>query len=142
LYGVRPGVHSYTAKYLGDSVYAPSTSVPLSVTVPPRPPLIATVTTFAIATPPDPFTGNLDIGALIDVCKPSGAPDLTGTVQFFDGATLLVGASINGQESGAPPCGSGSPVRYRAGFGLATYLHGVSPGVHSYTPQYLSDSVS
>jgi hypothetical protein len=136
LSAVSPGTHTYTAVYSGDTVYAPSTSAATTVTVPARPALVATTNTLTASA--NAVTGDVSLGAAIEACPPAGAPNISGTVQFFDGSTPVTGSL---QILTPPPttghCGGGP---YTSRITLLT-LSAVSSGTHTYTAVYSGDTV-
>src|SRR5437868_173372 len=112
LLAVSPGTHTYTAVYSGDTIYAPSTSAAIPVTVPPRPVLITTTNTLSASA--NAVTGDVALFVNIDACPPAGAPNASGTVQFFEGSTA-VGSFTLSHLLPLPiytnPCG-GAPYMY------------------------------
>jgi hypothetical protein len=109
--GLSVGSHSFTAAYAGDGFFAASSSAPVKhdiVTVP---------TTLSIQAPAKSSCGD---NVLIKVSiVPSDAP---GTVQFFDGATLLGSRTLD-------PSGNAQ-----------ISVGGFTVGVHSLTAQYGGDA--
>ena len=105
------GTHSITAVYGGDANFGASTSAVLTQTVSKA----NSTTTIASNNNPSIFGQNVTLRATV---SPSGA---TGTVQFFDGATLL----------GAPTLSSGT-----ASLSIST----LSTGSHSITATYSGDA--
>ena len=78
------GTHAITAVYSGDSNYAGSTSPAFSQVVQKA----ATATSLASSVNPSVFGQSVTLTATVSVVAPgSGTP--TGTVHFYDGATLL-----------------------------------------------------
>ena len=106
------GSHSLTAHYLGDTVYPPSTSNSVSLTVG-----IKTNTTTSLATSSNPVTTGQSL-TLTATVSPAGA---TGQVQFSDGGTFL----------GAVALANGI-----ASFTTST----LSPGTHALLANYLGDA--
>ncbi len=131
--GASPGNHTYTAVFSGDSYYGPSTAVAVTVTIPPRASPIATATALTVHT--NPATGDVALVAAVEACPrpPTGTPDLTGTVQFFEGTTLVGSSSIARFGIGTSSCG-GSYIQ-----GQVT-LAAVSPGTHTYTAVFGGDA--
>jgi hypothetical protein len=89
----------------------------------------------------DPFTGNTSIGVLIVACPTvGGAPLPTGTVKFFEGATLLTTVSVAGISGPPPtpnPCGGFNPWAAAT----ADYFQpALPPGTHTYTAVYSGDA--
>ena len=84
-----PGVHSYTATYVGERGYSASVSAPLSVTV-------KFGTTLRVqAAPAQIFTGqNTTLTVLVDTSNQSPTPAPTGTVTFTGSATGQIGSSL------------------------------------------------
>ncbi len=87
--------NSITAKYLGDTNFAPSTSPPVIVTVGQA----ATTTTFIPSTTTPVFGQSVALAATVQAVSPGvGTP--TGMVKFFAGPTLLGMATLaNGTGS-------------------------------------------
>src|SRR5437588_9740127 len=138
LLAVSPGTHTYTAVYSGDTVYAPSTSAAIPVIVPPRPVLITTTNTLSASA--NAVTGNVTLFVNIDACPPAGAPNASGTVQFFEGSTAVGSFTLTNFLPPPPntnPCGGG-PYMYERG---QLTLPAVSPGTHTYTAVYSGDTV-
>ena len=108
--------NSITAKYLGDTNFAPSVSPPVIVTVGQA----ATTTTFIPSTTTPVFGQSVALAATVQAVSPGvGTP--TGTVKFFAGTTLLgMGTLANGSVS------------------IATTT--LPLGVNSITVQYLGDT--
>jgi len=132
------GTHTYTAVYSGDAYYAPSTSSATVVVVPPRPASIATTTTLDSSV--TAATGDVRLGALVAACpSSSGAPTPIGTVQIFEGATLIATLTLPtlGPPPQAGPCAS--PYDYRSNFANTT-LPAVAVGTHTYTAVYSGDA--
>ncbi|WP_422928206.1 beta strand repeat-containing protein [Singulisphaera sp. PoT] len=85
------GSDAVTAKYLGDSNFAPSTSAASTVTV-----SQASTTTSLTATPnPSPFGQPVTLTATISPVSP-GTGTASGTVEFFSGTTSLGTATLAG----------------------------------------------
>src|SRR6185437_10988002 len=65
----------------------------------------------------------------------------TGTVQFFDGATLVASVTLNNFFWPPPPinpCGGSNPYMFKL---ASVNLPAVSPGAHTYTAVYSGDAV-
>ncbi len=134
---VSPGTHNYTAVYGGDTYYAPSTSTAIVVVVPPRPASLPTVTVLSGSA--DQITGNVRLGASVAPCPPVvGAPVPVGTVQIFEGASLLTTLTLSplGNSPAPGPCGSGA---YTWNY-IPHTIPGASPGTHTYTAVYSGDT--
>jgi hypothetical protein len=134
-----PGTHTYTAVYSGDAFYAPTTSPPITVVVPPRPGVIPT--TMTLDGGADPFTGNTSLYAMAQACPAiGGAPGPTGTIKFFEGATLLTTVNVAGIVGPPPipnPCGGLNPwAATAAGY----FQPALPPGTHTYTAVYSGDA--
>jgi len=110
---LSPGSHSLTASYAGDTNDAPSTSPPVAESVGQS----TTATTTALAAAPNPSTAGQNVTLTATVTP--GNP--TGTVSFYDGASLL---------------GSGSLSNGVATFSTST----LSAGAHSLTASYGGDA--
>jgi len=110
---VSSGSHSLTASYAGDTNDAPSTSPPVTESVGPS----TTATTTALAAAPNPSTAGQNV-TLTATVTPGNS---TGTVSFYDGATLLGTASLSS--------------------GIATFAtSSLSAGGHSLTASYGGDT--
>src|SRR5205823_5900572 len=124
--------------YSGDAIYLPSTSTAFTLTVPPRQTLATTTTVGASV---NSISGDVRISALVDACAPGGAPAESGTLQFFDGATLV--GSVTLSTFGLPPttptpCSGGTIV---SNGNIPLTLPAVSPGPHTYTAVYSGDAI-
>ncbi len=106
------GPYNVTARYAGDSIYAPSISNPVSITVSPE---SSTTTVSVLTVNPQgialPFTGG-PFGSFVylraDVAGASGSGIPTGSVTFLDNGAPLVAASsltLNSQGNTATPNG-------------------------------------
>ncbi len=105
------GTHSLTAVYTGDTATAGSTSSALTQTVNQS----ATSTSLAADVNPSPF------GQAVTFTASVSPPGASGTVQFFDGGTLLGSASLTG--------------------GTASFAtDALTVGVHSMSAVYSSDN--
>jgi len=105
------GTHSLTASYPGDTNDTPSVSPPVTQTVGQQ------TTTTALASAPNPSNPGQNV-TLTATVMPSNA---TGTVSFFDGATMLGTGSLNG--------------------GVAIFsTTSLSAGSHSLTASYSGDT--
>jgi sugar lactone lactonase YvrE len=107
------GSHSIVAVYSGDAMYAGGTSAALSQSVN----KVATTVVPGSTLNPSTFTQAVGLTALV---TPGSA---TGTVQFFDGSTLLGTATLSG--------GAGSIT-----------ISTLAPGNHSITAVYSGDASS
>jgi FtsP/CotA-like multicopper oxidase with cupredoxin domain len=85
------GTDSITASYSGDNAFSTSTSSAVSVTVNP----LTTTTTMLTATPSTASFGS-SVLLTATVTPGSGTTVPTGTVTFYDGATSLGSAALNG----------------------------------------------
>jgi uncharacterized protein YjdB len=84
------GVNLLTAAYGGDAGYASSASVAVSQTVNAK-----TVTTTVLSSSPNPSA----LGATVTMTVTVTPSTATGTVQFFNGATLLGSANLSGGQA-------------------------------------------
>jgi hypothetical protein len=107
------GSHTITASYSGDSISKPSLSSPINKTVGG----VSSATTLRSNVNPVPYSATVTFSASV---SPATA---TGTVQFFDGATLIGQAALS----------SGT-----ASFGSRT----LSVGSHNITAKYAGDTVA
>src|SRR5262245_49138363 len=109
------GSHSMTARYVGDTNYAGSTSAVLLQTVN----QIGTSTALTSSAATSTYGQSVTFTAT--VTPSSGTAKPTGTVQFLDGGTTLGAAALNAN-------------------GFATFsIASLSVGSHSITAQYLGD---
>ena len=114
--GLTAGTFPVSATYTGSTAFAPSTSATLSeITV-----LNPTTTTLAAA--PSPATQGQAVSVLATVSTP-GVPPVSGTVTFFEGATLL----------GTSPTGIGGRALLN--------LPGLSVGQHTLTAVFATNAV-
>src|SRR5438552_3995092 len=90
-------------------------------------------TTTTVTASVNAVSGDVRIGALVSACAPNGAPNESGTVQFFDGTTPVASFTLcfPPLPNGPTPCSGGSIVSN--GGGSVITLPAVSPGTHSYT---------
>jgi hypothetical protein len=109
------GNHAITAKYSGDPNDLGSTSAPLTQTV-------QNSTTTALATKPNPTTYGQNVNFTATVTRSPGSGTPTGTVQFYDGTTLLGTANLNG----------GGTAKFAT--------NKLAAGSHAITAQYLGDA--
>ncbi|HYG80050.1 MAG TPA: Ig-like domain repeat protein, partial [Pyrinomonadaceae bacterium] len=107
------GTHNVTAEYRGNANFNVSTSPALAQQVNPAP----TVTRLVSSANPSVFGQAVNIRATVSAAPPGGGVPV-GSVQFFDGATLL---GTRGLTNGS------------ATFGVTT----LSVGTHSITARYL-----
>src|SRR2546425_752980 len=98
----------------------------------------AVTTTSTLSGGANAVTGNVGLSVEIDACPPSNAPNASGTVQFFEGATPVGSYTLTNFLPPPPstnPCGG--PFMYQ--FALLT-LPAVSPGSHTYSAVYSGDA--
>jgi polygalacturonase len=123
LTGVTNGPHTYTAMYPGDSTYAAYSFGNVTVTVTPT---VAPSTTTLTASPSTLAAGSSTLlTATVAGTSLAGAP--TGTVNFFDGTTMIGSSSVGTATSGTTVSAT-----------LSTTLNG--PGTHSLSAQYAGDA--
>ncbi len=84
------GTNSITAEYLGDPNYAASTSKAVSVTI-----TQATTTTAVSFSPAEPVLGQSATLTATLTPAATGPASPTGTVEFFDGSTLLGSGTVS-----------------------------------------------
>jgi hypothetical protein len=122
-----PGSHPIVANYSGDNSYKANGPVNLSLTVTKA----ATTTTLAVPTGVYAVGGGIPLTATVKTQSSGVAPDCTAIV-FKDGSTVV--------NSGGDCTGNaGSPTTPA----LVTFLGNVSPstpGIHTYTATYPSDT--
>lgn len=123
LTGITAGTHTYTAQYPGDSTYAAYPFGSVTVTVQP----FSTATTTSLSAAPSPVQAGSStvLTATVTGTQSTGVP--TGTVNFFDGTTMIGSAAVAAASSGSSVSAS-----------LSTILNG--PGAHSLSAQYGGDS--
>jgi hypothetical protein len=109
------GTHSVTAVYSGDTNFAGSTSVPVSLTVTAATPAVSVVAGAGSLT----YGSSTSLTATVAASGSGSAP--TGSVSFFDGAVQAGSGTLNG-----------------AGVAVATVTPGA--GTHSYTAHYLGNA--
>jgi polygalacturonase len=122
LTGVTTGTHTYTALYPGDSTYTayPFGSVTVTVT-----PTAASSTTTLTASPLTVQAGSSTL-LTATVAGSSLAAAPTGTVNFFDGTTMIGSSSVGTSASGTTVTAT-----------LSTAVNG--SGTHSLSAQYVGD---
>jgi sugar lactone lactonase YvrE len=113
--GLTPGQHSLSANYTGDTLDAPSTSVPLTAQV-----TIATTQALLTSSANPSFTGSpLTLTATVN--SNGGLP--TGNVAFLDGGNTIGTQPLNSQ-------------------GVATLtISTLQPGIHKLTARYVGDTL-
>jgi hypothetical protein len=107
------GIHSFTANYSGDANYSPGSGT-LTLAVAKATP------TISLMSVPSPITPGFPLTLSASVQSPASTP--TGSVEFFDGATLLGSVSLDGAGG--------------ASFNIAN----LSASSHSFTAVYTGDS--
>jgi parallel beta-helix repeat protein len=109
------GNHAITARYLGDPIDLGSTSQALTQTV-------QNSTTTALVSSLNPTTAGQNVNFTATVSRSPGTGTPTGTVQFYDGTTLLGTANLNPS-------------------GTATFTtNKLAAGSHAITARYLGDA--
>jgi hypothetical protein len=112
--GLAVGNHAITARYLGDTIDLGSTSAPQTQ-------VVQNSTTTTLASSLNPITPGQNVTFTATVTRSPGTGTPTGTVQFFDGTTLLGTANLNPS-------------------GTATFkTNKLAAGSHAITAQYLGD---
>lgn len=111
------GSHSITAVYSGDLEFLTSTSAVLTQIVNKVP--SGSTTTTIVSSIPNPSVFGENVNFIANVTSPNGNP--TGTVSFYDGATLL------------------STVPLYDGFAVMA-IDSLAPGNHNITAQYNGDT--
>ena len=133
--------HPITAMYLGDPVFAPSTSAVLSQVVigPGGVPLPTTIT---ITCAPNPSTPGETVTCTATVTfPPSGSGTHTGTVTFFDGGVPIPGC-INLPIGGSPPYTATCTTSFGGPTGAVRPVTGhVATTQHSITAAYNGNPV-
>lgn len=81
---ISVGTHTVTAVYNGDNNFSGSTSIALTEVV-----NQASSTTNILSTSPNPSNFGQNVTFFAAVTTPTGTPYATGTVTFFDGASML-----------------------------------------------------
>ena len=109
------GTHSVTASYTGDSDNAAGVSPALSQ-------VVKQAATLALTVTPNPAVVTKVVSLSVTATAATGVP--SGTVTFYDGATALVGATLNAQ-----------------GVASAT-TSALTPGTHSITVKYAGDATN
>jgi hypothetical protein len=120
------GTNSITAEYLGDPNYAASTSEADTVTI-----TQATTTTAVSFSPAEPVLGQAVTLTATITPAATGPASPTGTVEFFDGSTLLGSGTVSSDTATlattALPLGTSSiTATYE---GDSNYTGSASPGV-------------
>jgi hypothetical protein len=105
------GIHPLTAVYLGNTTYNTSTSNTVNETV------TAPISSIALSVSPNPASAGQTVTLSATVI-----PGATGSVQFFDGGTLLGQASLSAGAAALP---------------VSTF----AVGNHTLTAKYLGDTV-
>jgi Glycosyl hydrolases family 28/Bacterial Ig-like domain (group 3) len=122
LTGVTNGPHTYTALYPGDSTYSAYTFGKVTVTVTPT---VAPSTSTLTASPSTLQAGStILLTATVAGTSLAGAP--TGTVNFFDGTTMIGSSPVGTTASGTTVTAT-----------LSTAVNG--SGTHSFSAQYAGD---
>jgi hypothetical protein len=124
---LQGGAHMLVAQYAGDNSYAKSASTPYSVMITPAPATLAfeTGNFNAVVGQPILLTAEMENG-VIDGAAP------TGTVTFFDGATMIPGNVAIAASAGSP---NNNGVLFA---NLTTTL--TTNGTHSITAKYSGDA--
>jgi hypothetical protein len=107
------GIHSITAKYLGNADYQPSDSGAVQLNV------SRTTSSTKLTSAPNPSTYQQPVTLTATVTSPSGTPE--GQVNFLDGATTIGSAALSGGKA-------------------ALTLSTLSPGSHALTAVYQGSS--
>jgi len=138
------GSHSITVAYAGDSNFYTSTSNAVSLSISAATPTIA-----LSASPVSPSAYGTSITFTAALTAPSGDPaDVpTGTVQFFNGSTLLGSGTVNGSGNAtltlvgatALPTGTNSIT---AVYGGSTEFNTVTSSALSYTVTQIAGAVT
>jgi hypothetical protein len=123
LSGVAAGVHTYTAQYPGDSNYAVYPFGSVTVTVSP----FSSSTTTALTVSPSPVQAGSSsvLTAIVAGTQSNAVP--TGTVNFFDGTTIIGNATLGTTASGNSRSAT-----------LSAILSGL--GAHILSAQYVGDA--
>jgi hypothetical protein len=74
------GTHTYTAKFNGDTNYAPSTSAPMTTRV-----FYGTTVTITASSTNIPYGSNITLTAIVDSTVAQGGPPITQAVTFYFG---------------------------------------------------------
>ena len=85
--GLTAGTFPVSATYTGSTAFAPSTSATLSETT------VLNPTSTTLSAAPSPATQGQAVSVLATVSTP-GVPPVSGTVTFFEGATILGTSSV------------------------------------------------
>ena len=123
LSGVAAGVHTYTAEYPGDSNYAAYPFGTVTVTVSP----FSSSTTTALTVSPSPVQAGSSSVLTVTVTGIQSKAVPTGTVNFFDGTTMIGTATLGTTASGNSTSATVTAV-----------LNGL--GAHSLSAQYVGDA--
>ncbi len=121
--GLAVGGHTITASYAGDGTVSPGVSAPLAVTRT----RASTTVTLSSGRNPSVFGEAVTYTAVVQPVAP-GAGGPTGTVTFFDGATAIGAAPVDGTGTaaissaalGVGPHGLSAVYAGDAGFGAST----------------------
>src|SRR5271170_2969900 len=117
------GAHSLSAQYVGDANNAASTSPTVTVTVSPS--AAPSMTTLTVS--PSTVQAGSSTALIATVAGTSTTAAPTGTVNFFDGTTMIGSAAAGAAASGT-----------KVSAMLSTVLNG--PGTHSLSAQYAGDA--
>src|SRR5438874_1918379 len=85
-------------------------------------------------------TGDVALFVNIDACPPAGAPNASGTVQFFEGSTAVGSFTLSNFRPPPPSTLFPYATLFRSERAQLTLL-AVSPGTHTYTAVYSGDTV-
>jgi hypothetical protein len=133
------GVHSLTAVYGGDVNYTTSTSAAVTETIN----LNADTTTLTAS--PNPATVNHTVTVRATVSGGSKNVTPTGTVTFYDGATVLGTATLgptSGASSGGPAAGSLAVSTLAAGPHALTAVYGGDANYATSTSAALTETIN
>ncbi len=115
--GLAVGVHNFSATYLGDFNFASAGAGPIAHTVQGDP------TTTALTSSPNPSTFNAPVTLTANVTPAlANANPITGTMSFYDGASLIGTAPVS------------------AGGSASLSVSNLSVGTHSLTAAYSGDA--
>ncbi len=140
--GLINGTYSIVAQYSGDSAYPAGSSVPVSLVVNAAPD--ATTTTVTASANPAILGSPLTLTAQVKLSSLNGGSPNSGTVQFFDGATLLGSAALSGGTANFTTTGLvlGSNTITATYVGDSSYLPSTSPAVTVTITQSATSSTS